>query len=165
MPKRGQRGQQAHQTEQYRKMLNGVPNLCKSQVYNEVYSKLRKDWRLPRFIAVVQYCSSKGLTVEETVETILKSFPSYLDADNFTVDCFVDMVKSYSDIAIAWGYGPLGDEISQIIVKNKALQIVEKTDKMEDIQIYQSLYGKSEATSTDSVDSKTVINFNLTKRD
>ena len=53
MPKRGQRGQQAKQTEQYRKMYANTPQLCKSQVYNALYDKLKKDGRLDRFIAVV----------------------------------------------------------------------------------------------------------------
>lgn len=162
MPRRGDRGTKAHQTEQYRKMLENTPQLCKSQVYNELYDKLRKDCRLPRFIAVVQYCSMTGLSIDDSVKRIMEAFPSYISKKEFNSNIFRDMIKNYSDISIAWGYGELGDEISQIMVKNKALQIIEKTDKMEDIQIYNSLYGK--ANDTVGTDNKTVINFNLNKK-
>lgn len=162
MPKRGTRGQQAHQTEKYRMMYKDIPNLCKSQVYNQVYDKLRKDNRLDRFIAVVQYCSMSGLDIKDSVEVICKSFPSYIDEKDLTVDCLTDMIKNYSDIAIAWGYGSLGDEISQIIVRNKALKLVEKTDDMNDIVMYQEMFGKKSETSCE--DNKTTVNFNLFKK-
>ena len=162
MPKRGQRGQQAKQTEQYRKMYANTPQLCKSQVYNALYDKLKKDGRLDRFIAVVQYCSMSGLDIKDSVQVLVKSFPSYIDDKDLTVDCLTDMIKNYSDISIAWGYGSLGDEISQIIVKNKALKIVENTDNMEDIRAYQEMFGsKNEISSTDN---KTTVNFNLFKK-
>lgn len=162
MPKRGQRGQQAKQTEQYRKMYANTPQLCKSQVYNSLYNKLKKDGRLDRFIAIVQYCSMSGLDIKDSVQVLVKSFPSYINEKDLTVDCLNDMIKNYSDISIAWGYGSLGDEISQIIVKNKALKIVEKTDNMEDIRAYQELFGnKNDINSTDN---KTTVNFNLFKK-
>lgn len=162
MPKRGQRGQQAKQTEQYRKMYANTPQLCKSQVYNALYDKLKKDGRLDRFIAVVQYCSMSGLDIKDSVQVLVKSFPSYIDEKDLTVDCLNDMIKNYSDISIAWGYGSLGDEIAQIIVKNKALKIVENTDNMEDIRAYQEMFGKKNEIS--STDNKTTVNFNLFKK-
>jgi hypothetical protein len=162
MPKRGQRGQQAKQTEQYRKMYANAPQLCKSQVYNALYDKLKKDGRLDRFIAVVQYCSMSGLDIKDSVQVLVKSFPSYIDEKDLTVDCLNDMIKNYSDISVAWGYGSLGDEISQIIVKNKALKIVENTDNMEDIRAYQEMFGKKDEIS--STDNKTTVNFNLFKK-
>lgn len=162
MPKRGQRGQQAKQTEQYRKMYANTPQLCKSQVYNALYNKLKKDGRLDRFIAIVQYCSMSGLDIEDSIKVLVKSFPSYINEKDLTVDCLKDMIKNYNDISVAWGYGSLGDEISQIIVKNKALRIVEKTDNMEDIRAYQELFGnKNDINSTDN---KTTVNFNLFKK-
>ena len=162
MPKRGQKGQQAKQTEQYRKMYANTPQLCKSQVYNALYDKLKKDGRLDRFIAVVQYCSMSGLDIKDSVQVLVKSFPSYIDEKDLTIDCLTDMIKNYSDISIAWGYGSLGDEISQIIVKNKALKIVENTDNMEDIRAYQEMFGKKNEIS--STDNKTTVNFNLFKK-
>ena len=162
MPKRGQRGQQAKQTEHYRKMYENTPQLCKSQVYNALYDKLKKDGRLDRFIAVVQYCSMSGLDIKDSVQVLVKSFPSYINEKDLTVDCLKDMIKNYSDISIAWGYGSLGDEISQIIVKNKALRLVEKTDNMQDIVMYQEMFGnKNDISSTDN---KTTVNFNLFKK-
>ena len=162
MPKRGRKGQQARQTEQYREMLKDTPQLCKSQVYNELYSKLQRDRRLERFVAVIQHCSMCGYDLNKTVEVVCKSFPSYIDEKDLTADCLADMIKNYHDISVAWGYGTFGDDISAIMVKNKALKIIEKTDNMEDIQIYQSLFGKKEEISSE--DKKTTVNFNLFKK-
>lgn len=149
-------------TEQYRKMYKDA-DLCKSQIFNEVYNKLKTERRLDRFIAVVQYCSMSGINIDETVEVLLKAFPGYLSPDKLTVSCLNDMITNYSDISIAWGYGSLGDEISQIIVKNKALKIVEKSDNMDDIAAYQSLFGKK-IEESNNVDNKTTVNFNLFKK-
>lgn len=162
MPKRGQRGQRAKQTEQYRKMYENTPQLCKSQVYNALYDRLNRDGRLDRFIAVVQYCSMSGLDIEASIQVICKSFPSYISEKDLTVEVFRDMITSYHNIAVAWGYGTLGDEISQIIVKNKALQLVQKTDNMDDIVKYQSVFGKKEESAVE--DNKTTVQFNLFKR-
>ena len=162
MPKRGTRGQQAKQTEQYRKMYANTPQLCKSQVYNELYDKLRKDGRLDRFIAVVQHCSMSGVDIKGARDVLIKAFPGYINDRDLTIECLEDMIKNYPDVSVAWGYGPLGDEISQIIVKNKALRLVEKTDNMQDIVMYQEMFGnKNEVAS--ATDNGTVFNFNMTK--
>lgn len=162
MPKRGQRGQQAKQTEQYRKMYENTPQLCKSQVYNALYDKLKRDGRLDRFIAVVQHCSMSGVDIKGAREVLVKAFPGYIDEKDLTIDCLEDMIKNYPDISIAWGYGSLGDEIAQIIVKNKALRLVEKTDSMQDIAMYQEMFGNNNGIN--STDNKTTVNFNLFKK-
>jgi hypothetical protein len=161
MPKRGAKGTRGN-ADKYKKMLDNTPQLCKSQVYNALYDKLRKDARLDRFIAVVQYCSMSGLDIEDTVETLVKAFPSYISEKDLTVECFKDMIKNYHDISVAWGYGSLGDIISDIIVKNKALKIVENTTNMDDIVKYNEIYGKKEDMSSE--DKKTTVNFNLFKK-
>lgn len=162
MPKRGQKGQQAKQTEQYRQMYKNAPQLCKSQVYNALYDKLKRDGRLDRFIAVVQYCSMSGLDIKDSIDVLVKSFPSYIDKKDLTVDCFTDMIKNYNDISVAWGYGSLGDEITQIIVKNKALKIVETTTNMQDIAMYQEMFGKKETSS--NTEKVTSVGFYIGKR-
>jgi hypothetical protein len=163
MPKKGTRGTQPKSTQLTRAMLENAPNLCKSQVYNTLYERLKKDKRLDRFIAVVQYCSMSGLDIEDSIKVICKSFPSYISDKDLTVGCFEDMIKNYHDIAVAWGYGDLGDEITQIIVKNKALRLVENTDNMDDIVKYQALFGnKNEKLTLE--DNKTTVNFNLFKK-
>ena len=162
MPKKGQRGQQAKQTEHYRKMYDNTPQLCKSQVYNALYDKLKRDKRLDRFIAVVQHCSMSGVDIKGARDVLVKAFPGYIDNKDLTIECLEDMIKNYPDISVAWGYGSLGDEIAQIIVKNKALQLVEKTDSMQDIAMYQEMFGnKNEVSSNDN---KTTVNFNLFKK-
>jgi hypothetical protein len=159
MPKRGQRNRQAKQTDQYRKMYANAPQLCKSQVYNELYAKLRQDRRLDRFLAVLQHCSIKGLSLNDAIDVLISAFPSYIDKKELTIEVLTDMIKSYSDVSMAWGYGNIGDEISQLIVKNKALRIIEDTDKMEDIKIYMELFGSNREVEKND----TVINFVMSK--
>ena len=162
MPKRGQRGQQAKQTEQYRIMYENTPQLCKSQVYNALYDKLKRDKRLDRFIAVVQHCSMSGVDIKGARDVLVKAFPGYIDDKDLTVECLEDMIKNYSDISVAWGYGSLGDEISQIIIKNRALKIAESTNDMNDIVMYQEMFGNKNEISSDN--NKTTVNFNLFKK-
>lgn len=164
MPTKGSKGNRSKKTATYRQMLDNTETLCKSQVFNELYEKLKDEGRLSRFIATVQYCSMSGLNVTDTVNTIIKAFPGYINAKEFTVACFNDMIKNYGDVAVAWGYGPIGDEISNIIIKNKALRLVEKTSKMEDIEIYNRIFNSVGSSDKEGNSSKeTVINFNLKK--
>ena len=125
-------------------------------------SELINSVRLDRFIAVVQHCSMSSVDIKGARDVLVKAFPGYIDNKDLTIECLEDMIKNYSDISIAWGYGSLGDQIAQIIVKNKALQLVEKTDSMQDIQMYQEMFGnKNEVSSNDN---KTTVNFNLFKK-
>lgn len=162
MPKRGQKGTPSKQTLAYKNMVIETPPLCKSMVYNQLYNKLKNENRLDRFIAVVQYCSMSGLDIETTVKTICEAFPSYISSNELDVKCFEDMIKNYSDVAVAWGYGSLGDDISMIIVKNKALQLVQRTENMQDIVMYNEVFGKKPELNTE--DKKTTVNFNLFKK-
>jgi hypothetical protein len=164
MPSKGSKGNRSKKTAAYRQMLENTETLCKSQVFNELYEKLKSEGRLSRFIATVQYCSMSGLNINDAVDVIIKAFPGYISEKEFTVDCFNDMLQNYSDIAVAWGYGTLGDEISNIIIKNKALRLIEKTDKMEDIEIYSRVFnGIGNSGKEESSSNGTVINFNLKK--
>lgn len=165
MPTKGSKGNKSKKTAAYRQMLDNTETLCKSQVFNELYEKLKSEGRLSRFIATVQYCSMSGLNVNDTVDVVIKAFPGYISEKEFTVDCFNDMLQNYSDVAVAWGYGTLGDEISNIIIKNKALKLIERTDKIEDIEIYNRVFNSVGSSDKEGNSNKeTVINFNLNKK-
>ena len=155
-------GMTSKQTAHYRKMYDAAEPLCKSQIYNELYNKLLNEGRLRRFIGVVQYCSIKGFDIKETIDFILKSFPSYIEKRELTVGVFKDMIQNYSDIACAWGYGSSGDEVSQIIVKNRAMELIERTTSMADIQAYVNIYGKEELSGGAN---GTVVNFNIGRKE
>lgn len=163
MPKRGQKAK-ITRTTKYKEMLEEVPTLCKSQVYNELYGKLRKDGRIDRFIAIVQYCSQSGLSLEETVKKISEMLPGYLNEEELTVDCFKEMLKMYSDVSIAWGWGTLGDDITQVQLKNRALSIINSSNgTMDDIQKYQEVFGKGTSNKSNE-DNRVNFNFNLTQK-
>jgi hypothetical protein len=162
MPRRGEKGQQSKQTEQYRKMYKNAPQLCKSQVYNALYDKLKRDGRLDRFIAVVQYCSIHGYNKEQTVKKLVSSFPGYITDKELTVKCFDEMLKAYNDISVAWGWGDLGDDITQVQLKNKALSLIENNGTLEDIKMYNEIFVKTDEASGNE-NNGTVFNFNMTK--
>ena len=167
MPKRGEKGLKANQTEKYRQMFANDPNaknLCKSQIYSASYCKLQRDRRLDRFIALVQYCSMSGLNIQGACEVIKKAFPGYIRNNELTVEIFEEMIKNYKDISIAWGYGKIGDDIANIIVKNKALGLVQKTDSMEDVKLWNDMYGNNKNVSADNVDKVTSVGFYINRK-
>ena len=145
-------------TSKYKELLKNTENLAKSSLYSEIYNKLVEEGKLNRFIATVQYCSIKNYDLDSTVELLIKSFPNFIK--EFDKATFIKMMEYHSDIATAWGYGVLGDEISNIMIKNKAIEIIENTKSMEDIEIYSKIFNKVDNVSNDN---KTVINFNLTE--
>lgn len=155
------RGNKSPKTKQYHDMLKNQPNLCKSQVYSEIYKQLENDSRLNRFIAVVQYCSLSGLSKKDSVDLIRRAFPGYLNNKNWNESIFDLMIREKKDIAIAWGYGPLGDEITQIMIKNRATELALKTQDIKELAIYNEMYKKQEQEATGS--NGTVVNFNINK--
>ena len=86
----------------------------------------------------------------------------YLDPNVFTLCAFKDMLNSHSDVAIAWGFGPDGDAITDILIKNKAVSLIEKTNNIEDIKIYNDMFHVVEQKPTEEK-SGTVVNFNLSR--
>lgn len=162
MPKRGQTGIKDPKTQQYRDMLENTDVLCTSMVYNALYDKLRKDKRLDRFIAVVQYCSMQGYNKEQTVEKLVSSFPGYITDKELTVKCFDEMLKVHNDISVAWGWGDLGDDITQVQLKNKALSLIESNGTLEDIKMYNEIFVKTDEISGNA-NNGTVFSFNMTK--
>lgn len=150
----------APQSSPYKQLLMNTPTLCKSQIYSEIYNKLKSEGRLGRFIAVVQYCSIQGYDIDKAVEFIRKSFPGYI-SEEFDKEAFELMLKAHTDISDAWGFGELGDEVTHIQIKNIALRILEKSGTMEDIKEYFEIFGKQD---TNSNDNRTIINFNLEKK-
>lgn len=145
----------------YKKLLENTETLAHSQVYSELYNKISREGRLSRLLAVVQYCSIQGYDINKSTEFIVNSFPGYIDEKDFTPDTFREMMKAHSDIAQAWGYGQYGDKISDIIVKNKALELVEKTDTIEDIRAYIEIFGNSQQVEQGA--QGTTMNFVINK--
>lgn len=136
-------------------------NLVKSQTNSEFYHKITKENQLSKFIAYVQYCSQYGYDITKTVETLRKAFPFYISKKEFNEETFKALMQTYPDIAVAWGYGVLGDEVAHIQIKNKALGLALKTESLEDIEIYHNLYNAVDKIKEE--DNKTVFNFNIRK--
>ena len=63
-------------------------NLVPSQSGASFYDKLSRDGRWDRFVAVVQSCSMRGLTLDETVVAVNKFFPGYFRKMAFDVQSF-----------------------------------------------------------------------------
>lgn len=142
-------------------------NLVPSQSGASFYDKLSRDGRWDRFVAVVQSCSMRGLTIDETVVAVNKFFPGYFRKMAFDVQSFKKLLYDFPELSQAWGYGILGDDVTDIQVKNHALKLVMSSDNIDDVKTFTDIYGtqlqKNKAVEkTDDDDKKTTFNFNLT---
>ena len=144
-------------TYDYREMLN-KKNLVSSQTNGDIIDKLKLNSQYNRFLATLQYCSTQGYDLENTLEYLYKAFPYFLNKKEFTCETLKNMIKNYPQISTAWGYGNIGDDVSSIMIKNKALELVMKSSSIEDIKVYKEIYDKAEQVTPDN---RTIFNFNL----
>lgn len=147
-------------------MLKNV-NLVPSQSGASFYDKLSRDGRWDRFVAVVQSCSMRGLTIDEAVVAVNKFFPGYFRKMSFDVQSFKKLLCDFPELSQAWGYGVLGDDVTDIQVKNHALKLVMSSDNIDDVKTFTDIYGtqlqKNKADEkTNDDNKKTTFNFNLT---
>lgn len=151
-------------------MLNNSHTLCKSNVADSFYSRLKVDKRLDRFIAVLEVCSIQNMTVDETCEMVYKTFPSYIKEGDFDGKVLNLLSERYSDISIALGYGPIGDDISNRMILKRARDISmgEASGNMRDIKDYISVYKEissldKENSDESSSSSKQTVTFTINK--
>lgn len=116
-------------------------NLVPSQSGASFYDKLSRDGRWDRFVAVVQSCSMRGLTIDETVVAVNKFFPGYFRKMSFDVASFKKLLSDFPELSQAWGYGVLGDDVTDIQVKNHALKLVMSSDNIDDVKTFTDIYG------------------------
>lgn len=121
-------------------MLKNV-NLVPSQSGASFYDKLSRDGRWDRFVAVVQSCSMRGLTLDEAVVAVNKFFPGYFRKMAFDVQSFKKLLSDFPELSQAWGYGVLGDDVTDIQVKNHALKLVMSSDNIDDVKTFTDIYG------------------------
>ena len=147
-------------------ILDGV-NLVPSQTGADFYDRLSRDGRWDRFVAVVSYCSIHGFTAEDAVGVIIKCFPGYIKKRNFDVATFKSLVADFPELSQAWGYGAIGDDVSDIQVRNHALKLVMGSNSLDDVKTYVDIYGsslkKSDISNKNNEDKSTTFNFNLTR--
>lgn len=140
-----------------------------SKVLDNLYSDLVKDRKVRDLIALVQYCSSKQMTMEETVNAINSTFYGYLKYDKMDVYRFESLLDGYHDVAMAWGYGLMGTHIDLMKVQMKATNIIEGiADNVEDtqkalksIEMYARLYDKEYLSRLNSKDIDSGGNLNV----
>lgn len=149
-------------------MLDRV-NIVKSQQNGEFYDKLKREGRWDRFVAVVQLCQKRNLSVDDTVGVILKTFPGYINKVKFNRSAFERLIRDFPELQIAWGYGDLGDDVTDIQIKNKAVDLVMKSDNINDIKTFTEIYGstlqinKGDSGEDQEDTHKTTFNFNIVK--
>lgn len=135
--------------------LNIVP---KSQVNDELHIKLSNNKKLIDFKALIRYCSSKQLTLDETVTLINTTFASYIGDNPMTLNRFIGMLDMYKDIGDAWSYGTCGNAIDLMKVRLKANEVMDNIDTrsddptktMKSIEMYHKLYDDEYITKTNS---------------
>lgn len=109
----------------------------------------------------------RGLTLDEAVVAVNKFFPGYFRKMAFDVKSFKKLLSDFPELSQAWGYGVLGDDVTDIQVKNHALKLVMSSDNIDDVKTFTDIYGTQlqknktdEKTNDDN--KKTTFNFNLT---
>lgn len=122
-----------------REMLENS-TLCPSQQYSELYTKLKTERQLDRFIAILQFCSSTGKTLDDTLEYIIDKFGGFLNKKTFNISALCGLINTYGEIGKAWGFGSDGDVINDIMIKNKAVDMIMRSTDMSDIEIYSKIY-------------------------
>lgn len=152
-------------TKDYRRLAKQTPPICTSQVFNPLYAKLTDDNRLRRFLAAIKKCSSENMTIESMCKEIYSLFPQYITKKDFNRQVFLDMCQHHPDVSEAWGYGQKGDELSKIMIKDRALELAIKSDNMQDLEIYNKIYGdggvKTEKEKEAMGQTPSTFNFNL----
>ena len=133
--------------------LDNMKIISSEKIGYDLYEKLLMEGRLPRFRALVKLCSKRGLSIKDTVEEIKKAFPGYITNRTFNIDVFISMCRNHSDIASCWGYGDLGDEVTNQMIKDKATEIALSSDDIQVIKIYNEMYNR-EFSGTASDDEK-----------
>lgn len=141
-----------------REMLLEMGVVCKSQDNDDLYLELKGNHKAIDFLALIKYCSSKQLNIEQTCEKLNTSFSFYIKDKPITVERFNNMLNWYSEIADAWTYGTCGTNIEQVKIKDKATDIIlgmetglinsdkattDVSDKrMRAIELYNKMYNK-----------------------
>ena len=149
----------------YKDLLSKTPLLVSSGLADRVYSKLVDDSRLSRFLAAVRVFSEGYDDIESIVDKLKESFPFYLDKLDFSADVFRQMLESYPDVAEAYSYALIGDDVDAAMIRSKALKLALNTRSLEEIAIYESLYNKElkEAESEGNSHGDINISFNISE--
>lgn len=157
-------GKPNKQTKKRLDRIKGVETVCKSLVKNEIIEKLRDSHRYERFLAIVQLCSEKNMSLENTVSTIKSAFGGYINENELTVKIFKNIIETELDVAEAWGYGTNGSEISNLMIKKKAVQLALAADDISVIKTYNEIYGQDGIASGHSSNGGgTIVRLNISK--
>lgn len=111
---------------------------CDSQLNDVLYKKLVESKKVRDFLGVIEMCSSRQCTIEDTCTILNKQFSRFIG--NLTIDTnrFNSLLKIYKDIADAWDYGTCGTELDMWKVNRAATKMVMRNlpqvsaDKMND---------------------------------
>jgi hypothetical protein len=107
-----------------REMYNRMGIECESQCNDDLYLELKDNGKYTDFLALIKYCSSEQLTIEQTCEKLNISFSFYIKDKPITVDRFKNMLQWYREVADAWAYGTGGTNIEKMKIKEKATDII-----------------------------------------
>lgn len=167
MPKRGEKKSKALQKNA--EALKGIPIVCESQVYDKVYYSLEKEGKLSRVAALLQNSSSKGLTLEQTFNIFKQVFSGYYNSE-YNIKMFGDTIEKHQNLKDAWQYGTFGDIITNQLIKNKAISLLDglADDNAKDISYamgaiekYNKLYNDEYIDKMNGSDGSKGINVNI----
>lgn len=131
-------------------------------VYMELYEKLKRDGKLPKFRAMLTIYSEDNIPLNEVTANFKQMYGKYL-TDEWCEQVLRDMIDFYPDLSESWFIGgnmDSNDRVVRRMVKDRADTIATTTSKMKDIEIWENLYGDKK-TINGEVDKRTIVNFNL----
>lgn len=109
----------------------------KSQYSSVLYEQLKKDKRLDRFIAALQACGVRNLSLNDTCKYLTKLFPSYCRGKGLNPKTLATMISFYPDLEEAFGFSA---DIGAMMVYNRAKALAETTEDMGDIKLFNEMY-------------------------
>lgn len=136
-----------------------------SQYSSTLYKQLKKDKRLDRFIAALQTCALRGMSLSAACKYLTLLFPSYVRGKGLNPKTLADMIAFYPELDDAWGFST---DVVQMSTYNRARALAETAEDIEVIEKFNDMYDNGtmlyirknkEKNSEDSTNAITQVNL------
>jgi len=136
----------------FHNFLNTIPEPDESLTLSKgvkLYKNLREQKRDGYFVGCIKLCAKKGYDKQKTCQVLREYFGENLLPTDFGVDYFDELIMFIPKIQDAWGSRVFGDELEDVIIKDKAFSLALRGN-MQDVESFVKLYGSSLKRSDDS---------------
>lgn len=108
-----------------------------SQYSSTLYNQLKKDKRLNKFIAALEVCGLRGMSLRQSCEYLSKLFPGYVRGKGLLPKTLAEMIAFYPDLNEAFGFSM---DVNEMLVHKRAMTLAETTDDIDIIEKYHKMY-------------------------